>query len=65
MTRIAAERGIEVVRNADIRTVRNVDGEGFLVAEDGRTFRYDEAVWCTEVGCFSTDCYSLATCPHT
>ena len=51
VTRIAAERGIEVVRNADIRTVSTIDGDEYLVAEDGRKFRFDEAVWCTEVSC--------------
>ena len=51
VTRIAAERGIEVIRNADIRTVSTIDGDEYLVAEDGRKFRFDEAVWCTEVSC--------------
>jgi hypothetical protein len=49
VTRIAAERGIEVVKNADIRTVSKIDGVEYLVAVDGRKFPFDEAVWCTEV----------------
>lgn len=38
-----------MVMNADIRTYNVTDGKEFLVAMDGRTFSFDEAVWCTEV----------------
>lgn len=38
-----------MVMNADIRTCNVTDGKEFLVAMDGRTFAFDEAVWCTEV----------------
>jgi hypothetical protein len=59
ITRIAAERGIEVVENADIKTVSTIDGDEYLVAEDGRKFPFDEAVWCTEVTCFLSSCSCL------
>ena len=52
ITRIATERGINMVMNADIRTCNVTEGKEFLVAMDGRTFSFDEAVWCTEVNIY-------------
>ena len=49
ISRIAFERGIEVELNADIVHVDTIEDEEVLVAKDGRTFCFDEAVWCTEV----------------
>jgi predicted NAD/FAD-binding protein len=52
ISRIAIERGIEVELNADIVRVDMIEDEEVLVAKDGRTFCFDEAVWCTEVRVF-------------
>ena len=52
ISRIAFERGIEVELNADIVHVDTIEDEEVLVAKDGRTFCFDEAVWCTEVRVF-------------
>jgi hypothetical protein len=52
ISRIAFERGIKVELNADIVRVDMIEDEEVLVARDGRTFCFDEAVWCTEVRVF-------------
>lgn len=48
MAQELSSRGIEAFCSADLKSAETVDNQHFLVASDGRRFRFDEAFWCTQ-----------------